>query len=297
MRWAGVTGNPTLIGPASVVINVFGSWELSPAMTYEFSGWTIFSGAGDNTVDYANYSAGNALTFSGSGSWTLANAVSCDSTLAFNEGTLVTDGQDVICGFFRSEGQAQRTLRLGASEIIVTRSSIVPFPQASDELRYHTMRVEATNLTVEPGTSTIDLRGNRVDILLEGPGTLAFNRVLLSAPMGRSRVIPWTRENGFDSAPTVSYAELDLRHRTLLGGSPVIDHLILAAGQRYAFASGEVFTLNDLTAVGDCTASIDLTAEFPASPTIFRSAAALTADFVSLRSITAEGGGSFTATD
>ncbi|MEO0732020.1 MAG: gliding motility-associated C-terminal domain-containing protein [Bacteroidota bacterium] len=295
MTWVGVAGNPTLIGPASVSINVFGSWTLSPDMIYEFSGRTIFGGDGDNTINYADYPAGSTVDFAGTGSWTLENVLSCDSTLTLTEGTLNTNGETVNCGYLRSEGTANRTLRLGNSELNVWQADFLPFPQAAEDLRHHAVRLEATNLNLEAGTSNIILRGNRVSMLLEGPGDLLFNRVLLLAPMGRSRIIPWTRDNGFGSAPTVRYTELDLRHRTLLGGSPTIDHLILAGGQRYTFASGETFTLGELTANGDCTANIGLTAEFPASPTNLVSANDLTANFVSLRSLTAGGAGSFTA--
>ncbi|MEM9528069.1 MAG: hypothetical protein AAGA31_15755, partial [Bacteroidota bacterium] len=297
LQWTGVTNNPRLVGPASTTLNVFGSLTLDPGMAWEFYGQTVFSGALDNTIDYANFSAGATITFSGTGSWTLAGTLSCDSTLAFNEGTLSTADEAIICGYLRSEGNANRTINLGNTELIVSNSTYLPFPMAPTYLQFPSLIMNANNLTINPGTSVVDLRGDRVDLLLDGTGSLNFNRVTLSAPMGDSRVVPNARYSGSGAEPTVTYSELDLFHRTEVGGDLTISNLVLHPGQRYRFESNRSFALDRLTAVGDCEASISLAATEAGTPANFVSANAITADFVSLRSLAASGGGNFSATN
>ncbi|MEM9931631.1 MAG: hypothetical protein AAF840_17625, partial [Bacteroidota bacterium] len=114
MDWSGATGNPTLTGGTSVTIMIYGSLRLIDAMNYSMAGSVVFTGdLPDNTVDFADNTAGLNLTFAGGGSWQLTAPVSVDSTLFFNEGTLSTNDQAITTGYFRSDTDANRTLQLG----------------------------------------------------------------------------------------------------------------------------------------------------------------------------------------
>ncbi len=296
MDWSGATNAPTLTGSRSVTMMIYGSLRLIPAQTYAMAGSVVFTGdVVDNTVDFAGHTAGQNLTFAGGGGWRLTEAVVVDSTLFFNEGTLNTDGQAVTVGFLRSDSEASRTLQLGASQVTIRKNTWMPYPNQYPPLNWQSLWIDARNLTLDAGTSIITLTGSATDLFFEGPGTLAFNEVVLSAPMGTSNLYRWTDFNGFDSAPSVSFARLDLWHRTELTGSYAIDELELHAGQQYRFQSGETFTLGRLLATGDCRGSIDLAASEAGTPALFSSTAAISGDFISLRAISAGGTGSFTA--
>lgn len=296
LSFAGVTNNPTLIGPSSTTFTVFGSWQLDPGMTFEFDGQMVFTGnETGNTIDFSNQSAGQTITFSGGGDWTLNGTLSVDSTFNLLEGELNLNNQDLICGYFHSTGTAVRNLSLTNSEIIITESTYEPFANAFYNRWFFPMYLDATNLTIDPGNSTIDFRGNSIDAIVEGTGTIDFNRVVLSAPMGSSD-FPYLRP-GFSSFnyPTLNIGELELFHRTLVTGDQSIDNLILHIGQSYTFEGFRTYTLGNLEATGDCTASIDIAGTDAVNPAIFNASNPITVDYVSLRSINGTGGGAFTA--
>lgn len=296
LSFAGVTNNPTLIGPAATTFTVFGSWQLDPGMTFEFDGQMVFTGnEAGNTIDFSNHSAGQTITFSGGGDWTLGGTLSVDSTFNLLEGDLNLNNQDLICGYFHSRGTAGRNLSLTNSDIIITESTYEPFANAFYNRWFFPMYLDATNLTIDPGNSTIDFRGNSIDAIVEGTGTIDFNRVVLSAPMGSSD-FPYLRPgySSFDY-PVLNIGELDLFHRTVVTGDQNIDNLILHIGQSYTFEGFRTYNLGNLEATGDCTASIDIVGTDAVNPAIFSASNPITVDYVSLRSISGTGGGAFTA--
>lgn len=295
MSWAGATGNPVFLSGRGVTLNVFGSLELIDAMDYRFDGTVVFTGATDNEVDFRGNTAGYVLEFTGTGGWTLTGDVAVDSILLINEGTLRTSGRAVTTKYLRSDGDATRALELGASTITITANTWRPFPNAYPTLNSQPLWIDARNLTFDAGTSTIDLTGTQVDFFLEGPGNLAFNEVVMSAAAGSSTIRRWSDQNGFASEPTVSFARLNLLHRTLLEGSFTIGELELHGGQQYRFQSGETFALGSLIANGDCQGTVDIIGTAAASPAIFSATGPITTDFTSLRAISATGGGVFTA--
>jgi gliding motility-associated-like protein len=294
--WTGATGTPTFTGGSSVVIMIYGSLELIPAMNYTMDGSVLFTGdLPDNMVNFLGNTAGQNLTFSGGGSWTLTGDVVIDSTLILNEGTLNTNDQAVPTGYLRSDTDAARTLNLGSSTIDILNSTWMPYPNQYPPLNWQSLWIDAQNFTLDAGTSVINLLGRRSDLYFEGPGTLVFNEVVLRAPAGSSRLIKWTDQNGSNSAPTISFARLDLFHRTELSGSFAFDELELHSGQQYRFESGETFTIGNLIAISDCQGSIDLSSTFSGSQAMFTSANTITTEFTSLSGISAGGGGTFIA--
>jgi len=201
--------------------------------------------------------------------------------LLFNEGTLRTSGRAVTTGFFRSDGDAVRTLDLGASTVTITANTWRPFSTAFSTLNSQPLWIDARNLTLTSGTSTIVLTGTQVDFFLEGPGTLAFNELIFSAPSGNSTIRQWTNQNGLGTEPVVSFARLNLLHGILLAGGFTADELELHGGQEYQFQGGETFLVNSLIATGDCSRTVGMVGTEAGNPAIFSSAAAITTDFIS----------------
>ncbi|MEM6770270.1 MAG: hypothetical protein AAF597_06800, partial [Bacteroidota bacterium] len=294
----GVTNGPVLRGSNAVTLNVFGALEILGGMTLDYQGHVVFtSDQAGNAVNFAGETAGSTITFSGIGGWTLESAITVDSTFSFQEGTLNTNGQAIDCGYFRSDGEATRQLTLGASTITINSTTYRPYDNAPFEFEYHPFYVDARNLTIDAGSSTITLTADDVDLVFEGPGTLTFNRVATTAPMGNSRVRDWQNYNGFGSEPTVNFTELSLAHRTEVLARFTTDVLTLFPGQAYTFQSGYTFTLGGLNATGDCTAGIGISSTQAGEVATLSSVNDITADFVLLQSISATGGGAFSAND
>lgn len=296
INWLAATNNPSFVGGANVTMNVYGSLEFSPNMTFSFNGQMVFTGGiADNTVNFGNHNVGQDILFSGTGGWTLDGAITVDSAFVLNEGTLNTNDQAVTCQYFYSNTTNARTLDLGASQITINGATIDPFNGNVPDQIIQPLRLHAQNLNMIGGSSTFELTNPIVDIWMEGPGTINFNRVFLSSPFGNSRIIPWVPSGNGADFPTMNYQELELAHLTLLNGSPSIGNLILYPDQRYLFEGGETFTIGQIQAIGNCLESIAIESTDGGTPTIFSTTNDITVDFVSLRGINAQGTGSFTA--
>ncbi|MEO0727214.1 MAG: gliding motility-associated C-terminal domain-containing protein [Bacteroidota bacterium] len=296
MNWMAATNNPTFVGGANVTLNVFGSLDMIANMTFNFSGEVVFTGnLLDNTVNFGPHTAGQDVLFSGNGAWTLNGGITVDSAFVFNEGELYTNGQAVDCLYFYSNSTSLRTLDLGNSTITIRGQTIDPFDGNIPDQIIQPLRIHAQNLNMTPGTSTFVLTNPIVDIWMEGPGTVNFNRVFLSSPIGNSRIIPWLPFGDIANTPTMNYNELELAHLTLLNGSPTIGNLILYPDQRYLFEGGQTFTYDNIDAVGDCLQNVAIESTDGGTPVDFSTANAITVDYVSLRGVNAVGTGSFTA--
>lgn len=295
MSWNGVANNPTFLGDENVVINVFGSWLLDPNMDFSFSGRVLFTGAqAGNTVSFGTHNCGQDLTFSGTGEWTLTSGITVDSAFVFTEGTLNTNNQNIDCLYFDARYPNNRIFNLGFSIITIRGGTIDPFNGSYPPGVTQPLYINATNLTMDGGGSTFILINPIVDIWLEGTGDINFNRVILSSPMGNSKIIPYDSQS-LGAEPNVSYEELNLFHSTLLKGSPQITGLILSPGQRYSFESGQVFSVGFIDALGNCSSTIVLENTGGAQAAIFNADNNITVNFVSLKGITGMGAGNFTA--
>ena len=296
MTWQGVTNMPTLTGENTATINAYGSIELNADMNFDFDGQFVFTGpTADNRLNFGPHKIGQNVLFSGTGGWILDGDAIVDSLIIFNEGTLNTNGQLVECQYFDSRTISPRTLQLGASTIRITGRSLGQPATIGSPLILQPLRLNATNLVMDPGTSVIELTNPIVDLWMEGPGTINFNRVVLTSPTGNSRILPWHVSADESTFPVMNYAELELFHLTLLNGSPIIGNLILHQDQRYSFEGGQTFNLGNIDAAGDCLAGITLSSTDDANAAIFSSTNNITIDFVSLRAIRTQGTGVFTA--
>ncbi|MEL7220216.1 MAG: hypothetical protein AAGJ93_02790 [Bacteroidota bacterium] len=185
MNWAGVANNPTLEGSANVTISIYGSLSLDPNMDFNFAGKILFTGnQTDNTINLGTHTAGKDVIFSGMGAWTLTNGILVDSAFIFNEGTLNTDGQNIDCQYFDSRSSAQRTLNLGASIFTIRGATINASNGELNDAVIPSLRLNAENLDMNPGSSLFILTAEETDLWMEGPGDINFNRVVVMSPSG-----------------------------------------------------------------------------------------------------------------
>ena len=221
MIWTNVGFNPTLQANGNVTLNVYGSFLLSEDMLFNNEGKIIFSGSGqEKNIDFKSYNAGTDVTFSGSGSWSLQSPIILTDRFTFNEGDIITNGQPINCSYFYSNSTKQRNLELGSS--IITIEGNTKDISTNPEFDIKPLVLDATNLSINPGTSVIDLTASQVDIWMLGDGTIDLNRVVLSREFGNSRLYSWK------SDPQMNYKELELSHLAFLDGDPFIENLILS---------------------------------------------------------------------
>ncbi len=295
MSWNGVANNPTFLGGANVTINVFGSWMLDPNMNFDFAGRILFTGNQvDNMVSFGTHNAGQDVNFSGTGAWTLTSGITVDSAFIFTEGTLNTNNQNVDCLYFDARYPNNRTLNLAFSIITIRGGTIDPFNGNYPPGVTQPMYIDAANLTMDGGGSTFIFINPIVDIWLSGTGDINFNRLILSSPMGNSKIIPYD-PLGTAIQPNMNYNELNLFHSTLLNGSPQIVDLILHPDQRYLFEAGETFTFGTIEAFGTCSTTIVMESTGGGQAANFVADNNITVSFVSLKGIAASGAGNFTA--
>ncbi|MEM1214639.1 MAG: gliding motility-associated C-terminal domain-containing protein [Bacteroidota bacterium] len=293
---------PTLFGDANVTMNVFGSLQLNPNMNYDFAGRIVFSGAAtDNTVDFTTFTAAQDVIFDGTGAWELQTFLRVDSLVAFNEGTLNTNGRSVECQYFHSLGTANRTLNLtgptGGSALAISGPSFDPINSGNADDLVVPLRITATNLTLSAEGSQIILIDPTAQVWLEEPGTLAFNELVLAAFTGFSQVLHRTSTGGTENYPTVSYNSILALHGTYFGGSPTINNLDLFPGFTYSFEAGQTFTFDAIQAFGSCLQPLAIEAFPVGSPAFFTTDDNIFLDGISLRDIHAQGTGTFTANE
>lgn len=296
MDWTGATNNPRLLGGDDVRLSVFGGMELIANMDFAFTGEIVFGGNDPgNTVNFGPHTAGENVTFSGAGDWQLTGPLTIDSVLYLLEGRLNTNDQPINCQYFNSQETGNRTLELTGSTVTIGGSNIEAYFQSPTEFNFQALRLNATNLSVDPGTSTINFTNPNAVIAVQGPGAVNLNQVILSSTNGLSFILPFAQFGELNNYPDITFAELDLRHDTQIQGGMDIGDLLLAADKRYVFESSFTYTVGDIQAVGDCQMGIVLEATDAGNTATLSTANNVSVDFVSLQGIRAAGGGTLTA--
>ena len=144
LNFTGFTG--TFAGASSV--SVYGSLTLSSGMTWTQSGGLTFAGALSNTVTSNGKTIASSITFNGSGTWTLGDALTSSSSITLTQGTFTTNNYNVTASSLSSNNSNTRTINLGSSTVTLSgRNGVVNF-------------LTSTNLTFNAGTSQINLSDN-----------------------------------------------------------------------------------------------------------------------------------------
>jgi gliding motility-associated-like protein len=169
MRWEGPIGMPSINGSMDENLRVFGSLDLSPAMTFAFEGDMYFQGQTQGqTITTANQTFQKDVTFSGSGGWILQDSLKLLQDLYFQSGYLNTNDQAVNLARFFSQEAGQRRLELTNSTISL-----------DDRIRFFYLEfdLQTDNLTFDAGTSTIAFQRNG-GIEVWGTQAVSFHKVV-----------------------------------------------------------------------------------------------------------------------
>ncbi len=149
MDWTGATGTPDFAGFNN--LEIYGSVTFIPAMKAHYSGWLYFKS--DSAGNILNFSTDSiffgGIEFNGKGDWTLMSDMDISNAgLQVSKGTVNTNGYTVSVGWFDSWTMENRTIIFGNSTINIV---------------WNLMLMNPSTLTLDAGTSTINIRSTWFD--------------------------------------------------------------------------------------------------------------------------------------
>ena len=296
MDWSGVTGNPVFQGGMQVQINAYGSIQLIQNMEYNFQGAVVCTGSNtNNTIDFAGHRVGQDLIISGAGAWGLNGSIQVDSSLQILEGSLNTNDQAITCAYLDLRSQENRVVDLGSSIVLITGEKIDFYYDQVPERIIQPLRIDSDNLTLDPGTSVIELSAGLVELWFEGSENIRLNEVIFSNGLGDSRIRPWNLWNDPALFPSVNINRLELNHDVDLYGDQTIRELILATDHRFSFESESTYSISNLQALGNCIEAIAIQATDDTRQAIINTDQNNVLDYLIIRSINVTGSGAITA--
>ena len=142
MIWSGVTDTPEFTGSSR--LNIYGSLTLDSNMTFSYGGSIYFrSDNPGNSIDMNGHPFNNHILFAGNGSYQLNSHIDIPSNALYLEnGSLITNGNNINCSSFSSSTSNIRVLDLGSS--VITCS-------------FQWSIVDGANFTINPGASVINV--------------------------------------------------------------------------------------------------------------------------------------------
>jgi large repetitive protein len=113
---------PTISGVSSSSFEIYGSFILSPQLTWNYTGVLEFkSSSTGNIINACGKLLNENISFEGSGSWQLGGAMLLSevSTLTLNSGTLTAQGHPIECGTLKITGASQKLLNINHSLLVI----------------------------------------------------------------------------------------------------------------------------------------------------------------------------------
>ena len=242
MTWSDPTGTPVFAGPAANLVRVNGSLSFAAGMEHDFRGDYEFLGRQLHTLRSAGQRFNRDIAFTNTGAYTLLDGLNVYEIIDFATGTLNTAGQPVRCNRFLSLSQSPRELHLGASVIDL----FCPF----DRFRITQFRVETGGLTLDPGTSVINLNDGQSGVVSAwGTDPVRLHTVNFYSP--NNVLEGYTVANGNDGTG-ITADTLRFFNNGYLGGNNTAGYVFLNAGQSYRFQENFTQTFGEMVADGDC---------------------------------------------
>lgn len=290
MSWDGVTNNPSFVGPQSASMNIFGSMLLTPNMNFEFEGSTKYSGAGlSKGVNYAGHDAGYNLIFEGDGEWILEGAVSVDSMFQIRQGSLNTNSQEINTRYFYITSDNPKDVALTNSNITVTGEFIDTYLR--DEYDVRSMVVNIPGLTLDPGTSRINIATKNPYFWVSGDGSLDLYDLIFSSATGSAIL-----SSGEFDENTANLNELSIFSSASIYNKIAVNTINLTGGNVYEFAAGKTYDFGVINANGNCANGVIVTStENSSFTTLNVPSGIIDISFLTLRDIHTTGGATFMA--
>lgn len=291
--WTGATGRPIFTGPAGFVLNIYGSLILVPDMVFNYQGDVFFrSFEGGKQIDLAGHKLLRNAIFSGDSpsEWTLLSAFRVDSLLYLEAGRFKSADHPIICELLRIQPRNPLQLELGTSLVTITG-----VPYAGTSMLEAVADIHQSGLTLSAANATLEFNSPDVYFRIRNTTSAAINigTVLFSSTTGKSLLQLDVPNNS-----NLSIGKLAMRNDAVLRGPVKFGELDLGPGKNFTFDSGITYELQKLTALGVCSAPIQLFSSEPGRAVIFRaSTGMIEGSFLSLRDIHGTGGAAFTASN
>lgn len=291
--WTGATGRPVFTGPTEFVLNIYGSLILVPDMVFNYHGDVFFrSFEGGKQIDLAGHKLLRNAIFSGDSpaEWTLLRGFQVDSLLYLEAGTFKSGGHPIICELLRIQSRSPLRVELDTSRVTITG-----VPYTRNNILEAVGDIHQSGLTLSAEKATLDFNSPDVYFRIRNTISAAINigTVLFSSTIGKS-VLQLDALNN----PNVNIGKLAMRNDAELRGPGKFGELDLGPGKNFTFHSGMTYELQKLTALGVCSAPIQLFSSEPGRAVIFRASTGMIAgSFLSLRDIHGTGGAAFTASN
>ena len=287
LDFTAVTNNPALAGQAEYILNISGSARLSATMRYNFGGSLSFQTTEPaQTVNLQNHRVQRDVLFNGgaTGGWTLQSPLTLDSIFYIIAGSLNFNNQAVTCNRWFIDGLTTTILDLGASLITVNGSTLNK--ELNNEVPV--VDINATNLTINPGTSRLTINGTDVSMYVVGAPTVNLNEVLVSNPSGLFRINykgPFYPIN----SGNLRIERLELRKNTRIHHGHTINNLVIAPDKYCLLQSGSTYRIGTITAVGNCQTPIRLAATNPGQQAIIETNLTNTVEYVLIQGLRING--------
>ncbi|MEI6767288.1 MAG: hypothetical protein WCM76_16780, partial [Bacteroidota bacterium] len=288
MTWTGANFTPSLVGPSTNQLSIYGSLTFISAMSLTFTGITNFEATTTGkTITSAGQVFKSDVYFQGAGGgWTLQDAFSVgNNTINLHNGILNTNSKNVNTGTFNSakSNPASRTLILGSSLVTITSGSTMACFIYND------------NFTLSSGTSTLRFTGASGGMYLSTYNGTYYNFIFYNTEFTNgsgTSPIYYPYNYGIASFNVTTYAPSGQ-----FKGNFTFDSLMLSSGKIYEFEASRTQTIQTLlSATGTCVSPITFKSLSPGSQSIIsKSSGAVTIAFTSLRDMSATGGAVFTA--
>ncbi|WP_372645319.1 hypothetical protein, partial [Ancylomarina sp.] len=181
------------------------------------------------------------------GTWNIDSDFETLGDINLERGSLVTNNFSITCNELYSNFPDFRTLQLDAS--ILNLNSIFLTPE---------------NLTFNAGTSEIVVAENGKVEVTNGTEAVDFHNISFDQETGTALF----SIRGKD----VSFNQVDIKsNANFLYEGFDVENLILNQGKTYKFTDGQTFNIGDLTAIGACEGTIDISSLSAGAETTFNS--------------------------
>ncbi|NTW31748.1 MAG: hypothetical protein HGB12_03850 [Bacteroidetes bacterium] len=286
MNWTGALNIPTLAG--TFALNIYGSLILNSQMNVIYTGAISFkSSATGNTIQAYGKTLSSTISFDGTGGWILQDDLILEnnSPITLNTGSLNTNGMTVSAYRFNSLLTGIRSLTLGSSAIYVSSTSSSTYA----------WNVGGSNVTVNAGTSTINLTGSTSYFIASN---FNYYNVTFSNPIATTENLQTSNATFHDVTFTGigsitgnnTFNNVTFASNGSISGNNTYNNLTLGTSKTISLSGTQ--TINGaFTCNGTCG--------FPATlsgGTINRSSAgSVTINYVRLQNVIATGGAIFTA--
>ena len=255
MIWSNATN---LSFDGNTNIHIFGSLDFStlPTASFNYSGVICFKSENDINVKLDQVSLANDVIFIGTqqednswkaGTWTFDSQFVTTGNIELERGHLVSNNWEITCNELYSNYESVRSLSLGSST-----------------LNLNGIYLTSKDLTFDAGTSEIKVDENGKIEVTNGDEPLAFNNISFTEETGTAQ---FSIRNS-----KVSFNQIDVKSNASYSHKGFnVENLILNQGKTYQFSHGETYNIGDITAVGACEGTIDISSLSAGTNTTFHS--------------------------